>query len=63
MHPGDVVILIGYGQYDDAEAKSMRPSVVFVDGDNRPVHSGGSPTAIPDETQANGLRVSAFAAG
>src|SRR6478672_7649470 len=27
VDPGDIVILIGYGQYDDAEARSMTPSV------------------------------------
>ena len=50
VHPGDVVILIGYGQYDDAEARTMTPSVVFVDEHNAIVHVGvGSATAIPDD--------------
>jgi aspartate 1-decarboxylase len=40
VHPGDVVILIGYGQMDTAEAKQFEPHVVFVDADNRIVHSG-----------------------
>ena len=34
MHPGDLVILIGYGQLETAEAKELKPQVVFVDADN-----------------------------
>lgn len=33
--PGDTVILIAYGEYDEDEVKSHRPAVVFVDGQNR----------------------------
>jgi aspartate 1-decarboxylase len=40
VHPGDVVILIGYGQMETAAAKTFEPSVVFVDGDNRIVGTG-----------------------
>ena len=43
VHPGDVVILIGYGQYDDAEARAMVPHVVHVDADNRIVDVGSDP--------------------
>lgn len=32
---GDLVILIAYGLYDDAELTGYRPSIVFVDGANR----------------------------
>ena len=35
VHPGDVVILIGYGQMDTAEARELKPHVVFVDADNK----------------------------
>ena len=46
--PGDVVILIGYGQMETAEAKSFRPSVVFVDKDNRITGTGSDPAeALP----------------
>jgi aspartate 1-decarboxylase len=48
VHPGDLVILIGYGQYDDAEARTMRPSVVFVDERNRIVDVGDSVTRLPE---------------
>jgi aspartate 1-decarboxylase len=40
VHPGDLVILIAYGQYDDAEARALVPSVVHVDADNRVVELG-----------------------
>jgi aspartate 1-decarboxylase len=34
---GDKVIIISYGHYDDAAARTLEPIVVFVDGNNRPV--------------------------
>jgi aspartate 1-decarboxylase len=34
-HPGDLVILISYGFYADAEARRHVPRVVFVDEQNR----------------------------
>ena len=43
VHPGDVVILIGYGLMDTAEARALRPRVVFVDADNRIVGTGEDP--------------------
>ena len=48
VHPGDVVILIAYGQMDTAEAKEYRPSVVFVDADNKIIGTGSDPAeALP----------------
>ena len=48
VHPGDLVILIAYGQMDEAEARSRRPRVVFVDADNRVVGTGSDPAeALP----------------
>ncbi|WP_371525917.1 aspartate 1-decarboxylase [Streptomyces sp. NBC_01283] len=32
VHPGDKVIIISYAQVDDAEARTLRPRVVHVDG-------------------------------
>jgi aspartate 1-decarboxylase len=32
---GDLVILIAYGDYDDADLRDHHPAVVFVDGANR----------------------------
>jgi len=34
VHPGDLVILIAYGQMDTDEARTFAPRVVFVDADN-----------------------------
>ncbi len=46
VHPGDVVILIGYGQMETAEARAFAPHVVFVDADNRIVGTGSDPAAV-----------------
>jgi aspartate 1-decarboxylase len=45
VHPGDVVILIGYGQMETPEARIFEPHVVFVDADNRIVDTGSDPAA------------------
>jgi aspartate 1-decarboxylase len=47
VSPGDIVILIGYGQMDTAEARSHRPHVVFVDADNKIRHLGDDPAEAP----------------
>ena len=48
VHPGDVVILIAYGQMDDAEARRYVPRIVFVDADNRVLATGHDPAeALP----------------
>jgi len=48
VQPGDIVILIGYAQMDTEEARAFKPSVVFVDADNRVVATGDDPAeAIP----------------
>jgi len=48
VQPGDIVILIGYAQMDTEEARASKPSVVFVDADNRVVATGDDPAeAIP----------------
>ena len=36
-HPGDLVIIISYGQYAEAELVGHKPTVVLVDADNRMV--------------------------
>ena len=43
VHPGDVVILIAYGQMETDEARVFRPNVVFVDKDNRLTGTGSDP--------------------
>ena len=48
VHPGDLVILIAYGQMEDAEAREHQPRVVFVDSENRIVGTGSDPAeALP----------------
>ena len=48
VQPGDLVILIAYGQMDDAAARAFSPHVVFVDADNRVVATGADPAeALP----------------
>jgi aspartate 1-decarboxylase len=49
VHPGDVVILIGYAQMETAEARIFEPSVVFVDADNRIVGTGSDPAEVLPE--------------
>ncbi|MGN6251191.1 MAG: aspartate 1-decarboxylase [Marmoricola sp.] len=46
VHPGDVVILIAYGQMDTAEARAFEPHVVFVDADNRILGTGSDPAEV-----------------
>ena len=43
VHPGDTVILIGYGQMDTAEAQELKPHVVFVDADNKVMGTSSDP--------------------
>ncbi len=40
VDPGDLVILIAYAQVTDAEARALKPHVVFVDAVNRIVGTG-----------------------
>ncbi|MFD9703169.1 aspartate 1-decarboxylase [Lentzea sp. NPDC059081] len=48
VHPGDIVILIAYGQMDDAESRTYKPRVVFVDADNKVVDLGSDPAHAPE---------------
>jgi aspartate 1-decarboxylase len=41
--PGDAVIVISYATYDEVEAGSHEPRVVFCDEHNRPVVAGPEP--------------------
>ncbi|HAF72511.1 MAG TPA: aspartate 1-decarboxylase [Corynebacterium variabile] len=47
VHPGELVIIIGYGQYTSEELKDYNPRVVFVDGENRQVSLGDDPADVP----------------
>jgi aspartate 1-decarboxylase len=53
VHPGDLVILIAYGQMETAQARDFRPSVVFVDSENRIVGTGSDPAAVVPEERAS----------
>ncbi|MFJ2864890.1 aspartate 1-decarboxylase [Kitasatospora sp. NPDC087314] len=50
VHPGDLVILIAYGQMDTAEAKGYEPRIVFVDERNRITGLGGDPAEAAEGT-------------
>ncbi|MEV6969978.1 aspartate 1-decarboxylase [Hamadaea sp. NPDC051192] len=48
VHPGDLVIMIAYAQFDDAEARTYQPRVVHVDADNKIIELGADPAeAVP----------------
>ena len=57
VHPGDLVILIAYGQLDEKELESYAPRVVFVDELNRVVDLGNDPAHAP---AGSGLRSGAL---
>ncbi|MEU2036220.1 aspartate 1-decarboxylase [Nocardia amamiensis] len=48
VHPGDLVILIAYGQLNEQELAEYAPKVVFVDERNRPVELGSDPAHAPE---------------
>ena len=49
VHEGDIVIIISYCTVTDAEARTLRPKVVFVDAENHVVGTGDDPAeALPD---------------
>ncbi|MEU7766278.1 aspartate 1-decarboxylase [Nocardia sp. NPDC049190] len=48
VHPGDLVIVIAYGQMDEQELAAYDPKVVFVDVRNRPVELGSDPAHAPE---------------
>lgn len=35
VHPGDLVLIVSYADFEEAEARAWRPTVVLVDADNR----------------------------
>ena len=47
ISPGDLVIIIGYAQYNEEDLKSYEPSVVFVDEDNEQIEYGHDPAHAP----------------
>ncbi|MGB3699510.1 MAG: aspartate 1-decarboxylase [Gordonia sp. (in: high G+C Gram-positive bacteria)] len=47
VHPGDLVIIIGYGMLNEAELKAYSPHVVFVDENNKVLTEGTDPADVP----------------
>lgn len=47
VHPGDLVIIICYGQFSDADLREYHPRVIFVDGENKQVERGEDPAHVP----------------
>ncbi|HVB27602.1 MAG TPA: aspartate 1-decarboxylase [Mycobacteriales bacterium] len=55
VHEGDLVIIISYCAVSDAEARELRPRVVFVDANNQIVGTGADPAeALPELDQLRG---------
>ncbi|MFC6010081.1 aspartate 1-decarboxylase [Nocardia lasii] len=61
VHPGDLVILIAYGQLDEAELRDYDAKVVFVDERNRPVELGSDPAHAPEGSGLTSPRSLSFA--
>ncbi|MEU0935785.1 MULTISPECIES: aspartate 1-decarboxylase [unclassified Embleya] len=58
VHTGDLVIIIAYAQVTDAEARAMKPRVVFVDATNTITGTGHDPAeALPGGETLRGDRV------
>src|SRR3954470_22251425 len=45
VHPGDLVILISYGQMEPAEARAYQPRIVHVDAENKIIELGADAAA------------------
>jgi aspartate 1-decarboxylase len=55
VHPGDLVIIISYASFEDAEARAYQPRVVHVDTANRIVGTGSDPAEpVPDTATTRG---------
>ena len=55
VHEGDLVIIISYGMFSDAEARALTPAVVHVDERNRIVKIGDDAAEpVPGSDQKRG---------
>ena len=55
VHPNDLVIIMSYAILDDAEARTVKPLVVHVDGQNRVVKIGNDAAEpVPGSAQLRG---------
>lgn len=48
VSPGDLVIIIAYGQVDERETDSVRSRIVFVDQNNAVIHVGDDSSLAPE---------------
>jgi aspartate 1-decarboxylase len=46
VHEGDLVIIISYCTVSDAEARELKPRVVFVDAENHITGTGSDPAEV-----------------
>lgn len=62
VHPGDTVIIIGYGMLADSEARHFMPHVVFVDPTNTIVEVSDEPGLVPGgfDLESSGLAIAPF---
>jgi len=55
VHPGDLVIIMGYAMMSDEQARTLKPKVVHVDAENRVVKIGNDPAEpVPGTSQKPG---------
>ena len=47
---GDLVIIMAYAQVPESLVRTMKPSVVFVDGSNRIVSAGNHAGTVPEDS-------------
>jgi aspartate 1-decarboxylase len=60
IHEGDLVIIISYGMFDDADARALKPSIVHVDEKNCIVKLGNDASEpVPGTNQKSGGLVDA----
>lgn len=57
ISPGDLVIIIGYAQYDAAELQHYAPNVVFVNERNEQISIGEDPADVPEGSGLKDPRV------
>lgn len=49
FQPGDLVIILSMGMFEEEEAARLRPTVVFVDGDNQVTRVETHDVSFPEE--------------
>jgi aspartate 1-decarboxylase len=60
VHPGDLVIIMSYALFEDAEARAYQPRVVHVDAANRVIGTGTDPAEpVPGTATVRGDELTA----